>query len=145
MVNCDKGGHIMKTSSRLAVILVALIVMTQGVFAGGIRDGSLSASSNGTGVVLRWVSAEENGVEGYMVERKAGSDGPFVQLTFPFLSCKGSGSSYEFVDNSAFRVTDNFYQYKVTLIGNGSSYYVTVNHRVNSVRRTWGSIKAMFR
>jgi hypothetical protein len=145
MVNVDKGVNTMKTSSRLLGIVAALLVLSQGALAGGIRDGSLSAFSNGSGIVVRWVSEDERDVEGYMVERKAGADGPFVQLTFPFVSCKGTGANYEFVDNSAFRVTDNFYQYKVTLVGNGTTYYVTVNHRVSSVRRTWGSIKAMFR
>jgi hypothetical protein len=141
-----RGVLTMKRSIGLLVLAAAVLAaLTSGAFAGGIRDGSLSAFSNGTGIVVRWVSMDERDVEGYLVERKAGTDGPFVQLTFPHLSCRGTGASYEFVDNSAFRVTDNFYQYRVTVVGNGTSYYVTVNHRVSSVRRTWGSIKAMFR
>lgn len=130
------------------VLLVVLIACgaVSAALAGGIKDGSLSAYSNGTTILVRWISDDENDVRGFMVERRAGTDDrPFVQLTNPYLPCKGSGSSYEFVDNAAFRVTDNLYQYRITAVGNGSTYYVTVNHRVSSVRRTWGSIKAMFR
>ena len=115
------------------------------VFAGGIKDGSLSAFSNGSGIVVRWISDDEQDVRGYQVERRAGADGAFMQLTDPCIACKGNGSSYEFLDNTAFRVTDNLYQYRVTAIGNGNTYYVTVTHNISSVKRTWGSIKAMFR
>jgi hypothetical protein len=124
---------------------VVLVVLGAIAIAGGIRDGSLSAYSNGTNITVRWVSDDESGVTGYTIERKAGSSGAFVRLTDPALAPKGSGSAYEFVDNSAFRTTDNFYQYRVTALGVNTVYYVSVNHSVNSVRRTWGSIKAMFR
>jgi hypothetical protein len=114
-------------------------------FGGAIKDGSLAAYSNGTNVVVRWVSEEEAGVKGYVIERKAGMEGPFALLTNPPIAPTGNGSSYEFEDNSAFRVTDNIYQYRITAIGTGAVYYVSVNHSVSGVRRTWGSIKAMFR
>ncbi len=128
------------------VSLVALIILASATvaLAGGIKDGSLSAYSNGTSIVVRWISDDESDVRRYSIERREGTDDrPFVPLAN--LSTKGNGSAYEFVDNAAFRVADNLYQYRVTAVGNGSTYYVTVNHRVSSVRRTWGSIKAMFR
>lgn len=133
-----------RTRICTGIALLSALLLSIGQ-AGVIRDGSLSAFSNGTGIVVRWVSDDEADVQGYIIERKAGTDGPFVRLTFPSLACKGSGSSYEYVDNSAFRVDDNIYQYRITAVGNGAAFYVTVNHRVSSVRRTWGSIKAMFR
>jgi hypothetical protein len=133
----------MKRSAFL-VALVALASLSIAV-AGGIKDGSLSAYSNGTNIVVRWISESEIDVRGYMVERRAGTDGPFIILTSPYLTAKGDGSSYEFVDNAAYRVTDNIYQYRITAVGNNATYYVIVNHYVSGVRRTWGSIKAMFR
>ena len=128
-----------------AALAIIMVVAWAIAFAGGIRDGSLSAFSNGTNIIVRWVSDDEGGVNGYTIERKAGGSGTFVRLTDPALTPKGSGSAYEFVDNSAFRTTDNFYQYRITALGVNAVYYVSVNHSVSSVRRTWGSIKAMFR
>jgi len=130
--------------SRVAFAVIVLVA-TVSAFAGGIRDGSLSAYSNGTNIIVRWVSDDEAGVSGYTIERKAGTSSTFIRLTDPALTPKGSGSAYEFVDNSAFRTTDNFYQYRITAQGVNAVYYVSVNHSVSSVRRTWGSIKAMFR
>ena len=130
---------------KMVFVILALASFVSLVFAGGIKDGSLSAFSNGSGIVVRWISDDEQDVRGYQVERRAGADGAFMQLTDPYIACKGNGSSYEFLDNTAFRVTDNLYQYRVTAIGNGNTYYVTVTHNISSVKRTWGSIKAMFR
>lgn len=127
-----------------AALAIIMVVAWAIAFAGGIRDGSLSAYSNGTNIIVRWVSDDETGVTGYTIERKAGGSSMFVRLTDP-LAPKGGGSVYEFVDNSAFRTTDNFYQYRITALGVNAVYYVSVNHSVSSVRRTWGSIKAMFR
>jgi hypothetical protein len=129
----------------IAVALLLMTVLPALALAGGIRDGSLSAYSNGTSIVVRWVSDDEAGVIGYMVERKAGRDGIFIPLTSPPLRAQGGGASYEYIDNSAFRVTDNVYQYRITALGINAVYYVSVQHSVSSVRRTWGSIKAMFR
>ncbi len=130
---------------RALGVVLFVILLVASAYAGGIKDGSLSAYSNGSSIVVRWISDDEHDVRGYMIERRAGVDGPFVQLTDPYLAPRGSGVSYEYVDNSVFRVNDNFFQYRITTVGNGVTYYVMVNYRVSSVRRTWGSIKAMFR
>jgi hypothetical protein len=128
-----------------AALAIIVLLAWAIALAGGIRDGSLSAYSNGTNIVVRWASDDETGVTGYTIERKAGGSSTFVRLTDPALAPKGSGSAYEFVDNTAFRTLDNFYQYRITALGVNAVYYVSVNHSVSSVRRTWGSIKAMFR
>jgi hypothetical protein len=130
-------------------IALCILIAASAAIAGGIKDGSLSAYSNGTNITVRWTSDSEIDVYGYRVERRAGPEGsPFVALTTSNIPPRGDGSLYEFLDNAAYRVTDNIYVYRVTAVipGNRSvAYYVTVNHRVSSVRRTWGSIKAMFR
>ena len=136
-------------SRHISGIALCILITASAAFAGGIKDGSLSAYSNGTNIVVRWSSETETDVYGYRIERRAGPEGsPFVQLTGADIAPRGDGSLYEFTDNAAYRVTDNIYVYRVTAVipGNRSiAYYVTVNHRVSSVRRTWGSIKAMFR
>ena len=132
-------------------ILPAIILglfFTAIAFSGAIRDGSFTARSDGTNIILQWVSDDESGALRYEIERKAGVNGQFIFLVQ--LPLKGNNSSYLYVDDSAFlRAMETLYQYRIKVdYSNGSSVYygpITVRHSVSSVRRTWGSIKAMFR
>jgi hypothetical protein len=113
-----------------------------------LKEGSLSAESDGSNIVIRWITEDETNVSLFELERKAGLHGQFFLLSQ--ISPKGNNSTYEYVDESVLRLeAESIYQYRVkALFSDGSSIYspeVTVIHAVSSVRRTWGSIKAMFR
>jgi hypothetical protein len=133
------------------LLVVLLLLCSSVAFCEVIQANSLRAQDDGNGVVLRWTSVDETGVAGYMVERKAGGTGNFVPLVSQALQGKGNNQNYLFEDETAFRTTGTFYQYRITPVNSvgtpvGSSYYVSIDHNnVSSVRRTWGSIKAMFR
>jgi hypothetical protein len=132
--------------SRALAAAVLTCAMAAFAYAAGIKSETLTAYSNGSSIVVRWVSDDEQGIVGYKIERRANGTGSFVQLTDSYLSPRGNGAAYEFVDNSVFRVTDSYYVYCVTAIGSNSDpCFVTVRHTTSGVRRTWGSIKAMFR
>jgi hypothetical protein len=134
---------------RLLLTALFLIVLGGSAFATGpLKEGSFSAQSDGSTIVLRWISEDESAVTSFEIERKAGIYGQFFLLA-P-VSPRGSNSSYEYVDDTAFRVgAESIYQYRIkAVLSNGSAVYseeITVVHAVSSVRRTWGSIKAMFR
>lgn len=137
---------------RLLLSVLLLLAFSSVADAGIISD--LAASPGTNGVTLTWVSGDETGVASYLIERTSSTDGSsFTVVTR--VAVKGSGSSYTYLDETAFRTTDNsFYRYRVTpLDASGSAvnsgqyvYYTQVlQNRLSSVRRTWGSIKAMFR
>jgi hypothetical protein len=136
---------------RMKAVLFFIVLVFSGALAsaGEIRDGSLSANSNGTNITIRWVSENETGVARFEIERKSGVNGSFISLA-P-IALRGDNSVYEYLDDSAFRVfTESIYQYQIKVVFlNGSAPVIygpiTVRHDVSSVRRTWGSIKAMFR
>ena len=116
-------------------------------FAEVIKTGSFQANSDGVNVTLHWITEDETNVIGYQIERRTGTEGSFVSIAT--ITAKGS-SLYEFIDNSAFRKTVTLYQYQIKIIyANGTMVtypgVLTVSHTVSGVRRTWGSIKAMFR
>ena len=131
---------------RFLAVLLILLGFAFVSYAGPVKDNSLAASSNGTNIFISWLSDDESGVLYYELERKAGS-GQFVALSR--ITPMGNNASYNYTDDSAFRVTDNLYQYRVRAVfSNGASVTygpIAVSHSVSSVRRTWGSIKAMFR
>lgn len=137
----------MQVIKRFLPILVCLVTVSNLVLCEVIREGSLSASSNGNDITIRWQSEDESGVLRYEIERKAGMNGQFLFLVQ--IPLQGNNSSYTYVDDSAFRTLESIYQYRVKVsFGNGTAAYygpITVTHSVSSVRRTWGSIKAMFR
>ena len=133
----------------LAITALALTVSS--LVAGPIKDGSLTGTSNGSSILVRWLSEDETGVVRIEIERAVGVDGPFININQ--LQPLGNGRSYEYIDDSAFRLvgttSDTIYRYRIRAVySDGStvaSQPISVPHIVSSVRRTWGSIKAMFR
>lgn len=132
---------------RLLSILTVFLLALSVAYAGQVREGSLVAHSDGTKITVRWLSEDETGMTRFEVERKAGLNGPFISLVQ--ITPRGNNSPYEYIDESAFRVTESIYQYRIKVVlANGDAVYygpITVRHDVSNVRRTWGSIKAMFR
>ncbi len=132
--------------------LAALLLLCSSIALGEvIQASSVRAQDDGNGVIVRWTSLDETGVAGYMIERKAGGSGSFIPLVSQKIAARGNSQDYQYEDQTAFRTTGNFYQYRLTPVNSagqavGISYYVSIDHNnVSSVRRTWGSIKAMFR
>ena len=123
------------------------VLFTSTMFAETIKPGSLQANSDGVNVTLHWITEDESTVTRYEIERRTGTDDAF--MTIAVVDAKGP-SLYEYVDNSVFRKVVTLYQYRIKIIfSNGAlptySSSLTVSHTVSGVRRTWGSIKAMFR
>ena len=135
-----------KITSLVSVFIV--IILMYGIALGEVvRSGSLQARSNGTNVTVTWVTDDESFVARFEVERRSGAEGDFGYIAT--VNTKGA-SIYEFVDYSSYRTTGTLYQYRLKVLysdGRTATYTapVSVIHTVSGVRRTWGSIKAMFR
>jgi hypothetical protein len=129
----------------LPVVIVVLAVGT--VFAIVIKERP-TAKSNGSDVVIRWTTVDESGVQKFEVLRRSGWTGEFLVIgTVDQL--RGNSSTYEFTDKSAFKADGGLYQYKIRIV-NGQNpapetEVVSVSHVSSAAKRTWGSIKAMFR
>ncbi len=126
--------------------MVALLAVTVAAFAAVIKDRP-TASSNGSDIVIRWNTESEAGVQHFVVVRRAGTEGDFIPVTT--ITPRGDRSSYEYVDRSVFKATATVFQYRIRVL-NGQTpapetEIVTVSHVSSTARRTWGSIKAMFR
>jgi hypothetical protein len=128
--------------------MIILMAFAATVYAGTIiKNGTLQARSDGNNVTVQWGSADESNLKEFGVERRAVSGGDFMLITT--VKPKGSNSYYEFVDQSAFKTTGTMYQYRIKMVdlNSGVSYSdpISVSHNVSGVKRTWGSLKAMFR
>ena len=108
-----------------------------------------TAYSNGTDIVVQWRTVSEASVARFEIERASGTEGNFL-LVGAVAARHVDNSSYEFVDRQVFKYAGGIYQYKVIVIMDdgkrlGTPFVTTVSHLSSTARRTWGSIKAMFR
>lgn len=133
---------------RISIIAIAAGFLLYAAAWGGVfQVGSFQASSDGVNVTLRWITQDETNVAHFEIQRMSGVNGVFIPLAT--VDPKGP-SVYEFVDNTAFQKVTSLYEYRIKVVhSDGStpeySPTVTVSHMVSGVRRTWGSIKSMFR
>jgi hypothetical protein len=133
----------------MRTILLFILVLFTCIAASSqvVKLSTVEGYSDGSVITLHWNSEDETNVQRFIVERRVGTNGSFIQVT----SYEPKGPSlYEFVDKTAFRSTATLYQYQIRIkFVNGNPDQelgpVSVSHSVNSVKRTWGSIKAMFR
>lgn len=137
-------------------ILTAFLVLATAVLASGNFLSTFTANSDGDVVTLRWTTIDESSLSTFEIERK-GSEGTFTVIDEK--EAKGSPSSYEYIDdNDLMKETgknenkvqsDSRYFYRLKLVNNDNSYEysntVQVSHKTNSIRKTWGMIKEMFR
>jgi hypothetical protein len=130
----------------LTVFLIICAVSATAV-SGAFLD-FFNGRSDGDNIVLEWKTRSESNLLRYEIQRKAGYDGEFVTLAT--VTPKGSNSLYTYTDRSAYKATESLYIYRLKIVdsdGSPASFSneIPVSHSVSSVKRTWGSIKAMFR
>jgi hypothetical protein len=140
----------MKRLSGLFVFVIVSFLSVGTVLAVVIKETPRARSVNGD-IILTWSTVDESGVQRFEILRAvwSGSAWSDFLVVGTIDQLKGSGSSYEFVDKSVFKTTAGIFGYRIRII-NGQTPapetdIVTVSHLSSAARRTWGSIKAMFR
>ena len=138
----------MKTIARL-ILSVLLAVLVVGTLSAIVIKDRPTAQSNGSSIVVRWATLDETGVQGFQVLRRSGISGDFVPINGTLIVPKGNNSTYEYTDADVFKITSGLFQYKVRIVNGDNpspeTEIVSVSHVSSAPRRTWGSIKAMFR
>ena len=127
--------------SLYTIVLLAFVALYAGTFLEYFHG-----RSEGDDVRLEWKTREEVNLQHFEIERKTPQNS-FVEIST--VQPNGSNSYYTYLDQSAYKTTDMIFIYRLKIIDtNGQTSYsneVTVSHNVSGVKRTWGSIKAMFR
>jgi hypothetical protein len=128
------------------LVLPLFLALTLPLVSGAFLD-FFQGRSDGNNIAIEWKTRTEANLTTFEVQRKAGYNGTFS--TIAQVEPKGSNTLYEYTDRSAYKSQDNIYVYRLKIVdANASASYsneITVSHSVSSVKRTWGSIKAMFR
>ena len=127
---------IIKTSLILITLFLSL----------GVYYSDFSIVSDADNVVLSWHTTIEDNLDETAIERKV-VNGAFTNIDV--VPAKGNNSSYTYVDDNAFKVEGGIYVYRLKFINNDGSFSYsseqTVTHLTSVSKKTWGSIKAMFR
>ena len=135
----------------------ATVMLLFGVFflgEGEVVVNSLEAAIspvNRSEIVIRWSVSREVEVQKYTLKRKMIHDDSFQFLTdINPAAVSGTGHNYEYIDRNVFKSTAGsepvIYELHVDF-ADGTSRHIgqaEVNYTATAIRRTWGSIKAMF-
>jgi hypothetical protein len=125
--------------------LFSILFLVAAVYAGAFLD-YFHARSESENVRLEWKTSEEVNLQHFIIERKSPHNS-FIEIAT--IEPQGSNSYYTYLDESAYKTEDLIFIYRLKIVDNdGTESYsseVTVSNNVSGVKRTWGSIKAMFR
>lgn len=133
---------------RLASLALLVCVAAPGAAQDGVRLASFRARPETNGVRLEWTMEAEPGVVAFDLRRRTPtSNGAYV--TVATVRPHGASRLYEFVDGTLYKDTGAAlaeYQLEATFAGGVRIELRTaqVNYTTTGIRRTWGSIKAMF-
>jgi hypothetical protein len=125
------------------VLLVLSIIGTS--LAGAFME-YFHARSEGENVKLEWKTGEESNLKNFVIERKT-QQSSYVDLST--ITPKGNNSFYSYIDESVYKSSSYVFTYRLRIVDQDQkisySSEVSISPSISGVKRTWGSIKAMFR
>jgi hypothetical protein len=136
-------------SKAKSISFLALLFVLCGaaMVSGRVRLSSFSIQEEGRDFVITWQSELEEDVQQYEIMRKTPySNDQFVRVHE--VQAHGINRSYAFRDSQVFKSGADKVDYQLEAVySNGVREVVksqSLNYTTTAVRRTWGSLKAMF-
>jgi hypothetical protein len=128
----------------LLIILFGIFYSVTSAQTSAPQITGVSMQSDGT-VLINWTIGSENGVSYYEIYRSTDVNG-----TFSRIGDAPKGTLYFIDKTDLFKTESKYFCYKVTAVGPGDSRTSNIvgilyNSTSSAAKRTWGSIKAMFR
>lgn len=134
--------------SFIKILIVFSILLPLSLSFGGAtipQNGFTAYSTNGD-IQIRWQTITENNVKHFVIERRTqNSDWIEIATLIP-----EADKYYEFLDQNVFKSNENIYYYRIKIVDKDGVISYTneipvLHSTATSVKRTWGSIKALFR
>ena len=127
-------------------IVLLLMVGVPLVYAGSVVLSRFEARTVENDIIVTWQASVESDVREYVLERKTQFDADFVEMAH--LTAQGANVAYTFTDARVYKVQAEQVYYRLRIVHSDNTVTLTdaisVNYTPTAVRRTWGSIKAMF-
>ena len=127
-------------------LLAVLVVLTTGAALNEVRLKHFDVERDGNAFVIVWETEVEDEVRLFEVFRKSGFDADFV----PVGNSNGHGTNLEYrlTDDQVYKTSSDFIDYRLEVVYNNGVRQRLAEKKVNytstAIRRSWGSIKAMF-
>ncbi len=139
--------YISSMKKKKLIRFTLVFLFTQFVIFGGAFIQYFNAVSSGDNIVLTWQTLNEENVKEFVIFRGPDRD-HLAQIAV--VEAKGDNSEYTYIDENAYKTNESFYAYALIIVDTDGSrsepIFAFVTHNgVSSVKRTWGSIKALFR
>lgn len=140
---------------KILKIFVLILLTSVSIYAANFKLDQFVAKSDSKNVIVEWRNSNESSISYYQLERSTDN----YNFTSICTEKVKSGGYYKFVDEQAFIMFNNSngnsvlekntytYRIKVVYTDNSTAYsdVTYVIHNLNSVKRTWGMLKEMFR
>ena len=131
---------------RLPIIL-SVLVLCAASMGYGVKLEFFEVTADGKDFTIKWEMETEEEVREYELTRRTPySNQQFVKVQA--ISAHGPGVPYEFRDDQVYKSASDQLDYRLEVIYENGLREVVVTKSVNytstALRRTWGSIKAMF-
>ncbi len=135
----------MKRYLQLILLMFCLTAFSSG--QGMVRMSFFKISEENGDLLISWQTDEERDVREYELQRMTRfTNGQFVKVDA--LTPHGPGKAYLFRDEQVFKSSSEQVDYRLEVVySDGVREQLAteqVNYTSTAIRRTWGSIKAMF-
>jgi hypothetical protein len=142
----------MKSGIQYSFGVLFLLFAITGILFAQVSNFVVDPNTGGGGVRVSWTSGSESNVDHYEIYRRTGYSGPFTCVRGN-ISLLGDGHDYTIIDTyDLFKTNGTLFQYKMRVVYlNGSMWEnstpisASYNSTSSTAKRTWGSIKSMFR
>ena len=131
---------------KYLTIKIFLILAFVSVAFGSAILNYFEVKSQGDNVQVEWQTGTESNINHYSIQRRTPQTS-FVEIAT--LQPKGSNSLYTYVDQSIYKTNDVIFIYQLKIVDSDmqATYSIerSASPNISGIKRTWGSIKAMFR
>ena len=131
---------------RLSLIILLVVLTGAGVLSSNVKLNYFNVERQGNEFMISWKAEIEEDVRSYELHRKTAYAATFSAIHS--LSAHGVGKEYRFKDDQVYKAAAEQVDYRLEVVfTNGVRQQIAekqVNYTPTALRRTWGSIKAMF-
>ena len=134
------------------ILLASTILLMAFATASTVTFSDVRGTSESDGILLQWSTSQESGIKDFAIEKASQMNNKFFEIGE--VTPTGAGSVYQYTDKQIYKTSSaSVFVYRIRADGydNSVTYSksITVTYEFSGLsgvaKRTWGSIKAMFR
>lgn len=132
---------------RIALLTALVLMLTgAGLSSSGVELAFFRVERDGNDFAVSWQADVEGDVREYELYRKASYSDVFSKVYV--VEAQGAGTVYRFNDDQVYKAVSEEVEYRLDVVLNSGERQNVSGQRLSytptAIRRTWGSIKAMF-